>query len=86
MRRATLIPYVLFLAAFTVVLQGLNPTFYVDDSAETVTAAKPLANAIRISFFIGNSVFCFQWAPGALRREVSRKAGVISSRKRRRTQ
>jgi hypothetical protein len=38
MRPRTLIPYALFLAAFTASLAGLNPTFYVDDSAETVTA------------------------------------------------
>ena len=38
MRRAVLIPYFLFLAAFGAALAGLNPTFFADDSAETVTA------------------------------------------------
>lgn len=32
-------PVFLFLAAFLLLLPGLNPTFYVDDSPETVTAA-----------------------------------------------
>jgi len=38
MRRSALIPYLLFLAAFAVALAGLNPTFFADDSAETITA------------------------------------------------
>lgn len=38
MKRSVFIPYLLFLAAFAVALAGLNPTFYADDSAETVTS------------------------------------------------
>jgi len=42
MRREFLIPCILFLAAFTCALLGLNPTFYLDDSPETVTAGVTL--------------------------------------------
>jgi hypothetical protein len=38
MRRERLIPYGLFIGAFASSLAGLNPTFFADDSAETVTA------------------------------------------------
>ena len=37
-----LIPLALFLAAFIYLLFGLNPSFYADDSPETITAAATL--------------------------------------------
>src|SRR5208282_1764726 len=36
------IPLAIFVAAFVFLLVGLNPTFYADDSPETITAAATL--------------------------------------------